>query len=476
MALEANNMGVYSDYPETEDESNLHMDEPDPSTVTDQYFGKASSGRPFYKKTWFWLVSAGVILVIGVVGTIVGLARSGSNGGNSVGTELPRPDLPTSVVNANRNELGQILLTMYNERGMDWEPVGELDTFQGQALTFVAGSSSYSQLSRSQNIEKYALVVFYLSTFRQPHLLLAVAQEWTSNRNWLSKESVCVWEGIVCNNEDSVQEILLPNHQLSGTLPAELSLLLNLETIDLTTNYIYMEAEHHFLWTIMPDLVELTMDDNYFVSENGLPAQFIGLKSIEKISLSYNLLQGRFDGELFNSLQNLQHLEIESNYIEGPLPPELLSLSTLVYLYVRRNSLEIDLDELFSPGNLPSIFALWLDSNIIGGTIPSSIGLYTDIASLSITDAELSGPLPSELGNLVNMRRCWLYDNQLTGDIPSTLSSWTDLQVFEIYGNNLVGEMPQPICSAIAASNYEFRTLSADCTEVSCNNCCTECM
>ena len=157
------------------------------------------------------------------------------------------------------------------------------------------------------------------------------------------------------------------------------------------------------------------------------------------------------------------------------MPPELLRLSSLVYLYVRRNSLEINLDALFAPGNLPSIFALWLDSNVIGGTIPASIGDFTDIASLSITDAELSGPLPPELGNLVNMRRCWLYDNQLTGTIPSTLSSWTELQVFEVYNNNLVGSMPAPVCTAVAASDYEFRTLSADCGEVSCDNCCTEC-
>ena len=476
MALEANNN--YSDYPETED-PNLH-DEPleeGPTTITDRYFGSGdkSNGRPFYKKTWFWMMAIGSLLIIGIVGTSVGLARSGGNDGGGVGTSLPRPDLPASQVNANRDELGKLLLTMYNERGMDWDPVSELDTFQGQALTFVAGSSTYAQLSRAEKIEKYALVVFYLSTFRQPHALLAVAQKWTSNQNWLGKESVCVWEGIVCNSEESVQQILLPNHQLSGSLPAELSLLLNLETIDLTTNYIYMEADDHFLWTIMPNLLELTMDDNYFVSENGLPAQFIGMTSIQKISLSYNLLQGSFDGEMFNSLQNLQHLEVESNYIEGPLPPELLRLSSLVYLYVRRNSLEINLDALFAPGNLPSIFALWLDSNVIGGTIPASIGDFTDIASLSITDAELSGPLPPELGNLVNMRRCWLYDNQLTGTIPSTLSSWTELQVFEVYNNNLVGSMPAPVCTAVAASDYEFRTLSADCGEVSCDNCCTEC-
>ena len=479
MALEANNNSTYSDYP-TMDQDNRHHDEdPGPDTITDRYFDRSSSGpsKPYYRKMWFWFLTAGVVLVIGVVGTSVGLARnSGSSNDRSIGVSVPRPDLPADQVNTNRNELGQLLLTMYSDLGINFAPVGQLDTFQGQALTFVAGSSTYSQLSRAQNIERYALVVFYLSTYRQPHLLEPVVSSWTSNQNWLTKESVCVWEGIVCNDEDLVQEILLPNHQLSGSLPAELALLQKLETLDFTTNFIYMEADHHFLWTIMPNLLELTMDDNYFIAEQGLPYQFVGLQSIQKISLSYNLLQGQFDGSLFSQMSTLQHLEIESNYIEGPLPKELLSLDSLIYLYVRRNSLEIDLNNVFAEGHLPSIFALWLDGNVIGGTIPAAIGRYTDLASLSITESDLTGPLPTEMGQLINMRRCWLYDNSLTGPIPSTLNNWGQLQVLELYDNDLTGTMPMAVCDAVEASEYEFRTLSADCSEVDCDNCCTECM
>ena len=480
---------TYSDYPEednlhqqdAQDAENMENMENVPGSITDRYFDrtsarKATQNTPMYRKTWFWLVAAGVILVVGVIGTSVGLARSSNKKSPSVGVELPKPELDATNVNSNRNELGQILLSMYTERGMDWEPVGQLDTFQGRALTFVAGASTYAQLSRAQNIERYALVVFYLYTFRQPHLLLPVASPWTSSQNWLTKESVCVWEGIVCNDDDSVQQILLPNHELSGSLPPELCLLLNLETIDFTTNFIYMDSSDHFLWTLMGDLLELTMDDNYFIAENGLPAQFRGLTSIQKISLSYNLLQGTFDGDLFGQLQTLQHLEIESNYIEGPLPDELLLLESLIYLYVRRNSLEIDLDKLLAPTSLPNIFALWIDANNIGGTIPAAIGQKTELASLSITDADLTGSLPTEMGLLVNMRRCWLYDNALTGAVPAELAQWGQLQVLELYGNELTGTMPQAVCDAVGASEYEFRTLSVDCSEVTCNDCCTECL
>ena len=83
--------------------------------------------------------------------------------------------------------------------------------------------------------------------------------------------------------------------------------------------------------------------------------------------------------------------------------------------------------------------------------------------------------MPTEMGQLVNMRRCWLYDNDLTGPIPSELNNWGQLQVLELYGNSLSGDMPMAVCDAVDASDYEFRTLSVDCEEVNCQNCCTEC-
>lgn len=389
---------------------------------------------------------------------------------------LGSPEHDGNIFLLNRVELGDMLLSMYTERGMDSAPLNDTDSLQGQALVFVAGSLTYDTWSEAQRVERYALVVFFLATFRQPHMLLPEALGWTSRLNWLSDESVCAWEGIVCNDDDSVGTILLPNHQLSGTLPPELSLLVNLATLDLTSNSIFMAGSaHHFLWTIMPALQELSMDDNFFTTREGLPSEFHGLSSIQKISLSYNLLQGSLDGGLFEELSTLRHLRMESNYLEGTLPEQLLSLESLMYLYVRRNFFEIDLDQLFQRGNLPSIVALWLDSNDIGGAIPTTIGLHTDLASLSIADSDLTGPLPVQLGNLGNMRRCWLHQNGLGGPVPPALSEWQQLQVLEVYDNELTGIMPPLVCDAVGTTEYESRALSADCAEVECTDCCTKC-
>ena len=120
---------------------------------------------------------------------------------------------------------------------------------------------------------------------------------------------------------------------------------------------------------------------------------------------------------------------------------------------------------------------MWLDSNVITGTIPTELGLLTGLASVSITNSTLKGTIPSELGKLSGLRRLWLYDNQLTGSIPTTLNQLSKLEIVELHHNNITGAMPQGICAHVQASSYALKSLTTDCLqEVQCDShCCTEC-
>jgi Leucine-rich repeat (LRR) protein len=118
-----------------------------------------------------------------------------------------------------------------------------------------------------------------------------------------------------------------------------------------------------------------------------------------------------------------------------------------------------------------------LDSNEIVGSIPTEIGLLTELASISITNSTLSGPIPTEMGNLSELRRLWLYDNQLSGIIPSQMSNLAILEVLELHLNDISGAMPAGVCASIEKSEFESKALTADCvSEVTCAvDCCTKC-
>ena len=59
---------------------------------------------------------------------------------------------------------------------------------------------------------------------------------WTNNTNWLSNAPLSEWHGVVTDGEDRVTELSLPNNQLTGTIPAALKQLENLEELILYGN------------------------------------------------------------------------------------------------------------------------------------------------------------------------------------------------------------------------------------------------
>ena len=57
------------------------------------------------------------------------------------------------------------------------------------------------------------------------------------------------------------------------------------------------------------------------------------------------------------------------------------------------------------------------------GSIPSEIGLLTNLVSLIVAYTGLTGSIPSELGKLSNIVTLALISNTLTGSIPSELGN-----------------------------------------------------
>jgi Leucine-rich repeat (LRR) protein len=94
---------------------------------------------------------------------------------------------------------------------------------------------------------------------------------------------------------------------------------------------------------------------------------------------------------------------------------------------------------------------------------------------LSIVNASLTGTIPTEFGVLPLLTRVWLNGNDLVGTVPEALANITKLEILEIQDNEITGTMPEGICEIIQNSEYEYKSLVADCDEVECTDCCTKC-
>ena len=76
--------------------------------------------------------------------------------------------------------------------------------------------------------------------------------------------------------------------------------------------------------------------------------------------------------------------------------------------------------------------ALFLLSNELSGTIPSSLGNLSNLVILDLRDNELSGTIPSSFGNLTKLEWLILAFNNLSGTIPSSFGNLSNLIGFGV--------------------------------------------
>ena len=90
-----------------------------------------------------------------------------------------------------------------------------------------------------------------------------------------------------------------------------------------------------------------------------------------------------------------------------------------------------------------SILGISLPSLNLHGTIPSSIGLLSDLTGINFSNNLITGSLPTTLGALSDLQLINVYKNNLSGPLPSSLQVLTNLINFKLSLNDKIsGEFP----------------------------------
>merc|ERR1712071_87104 len=93
-------------------------------------------------------------------------------------------------------------------------------------------------------------------------------------------------------------------------------------------------------------------------------------------------------------------------------------------------------------GKLENLKHLSLFNNSIQGTIPVELGNLKNLISLNLYQNNISGTIPSSLGNLKSLVFLRINNNKLTGPIPTELEGASSLQVVDVSNNDLCGTIP----------------------------------
>ncbi|KAF5733255.1 hypothetical protein HS088_TW17G00797 [Tripterygium wilfordii] len=255
--------------------------------------------------------------------------------------------------------------------------------------------------------------------------------------SWIEGNSVCNFAGISCNSDGLVREINLTQKSLEGTLVFDsLCGLKSLERVSLGLNLLQGSITEY-----LRNCTSLKHLDLGFNSFNGSVPELSSLSKLEFLNLNNSGFSGIFPWKSLENLTSLSFLSLGDNpFDESPFPMEVLKLEKLYWLYLSNCSIKGKIPE--GIGNLTLLENFELSDNQIFGEIPVGITRLNGLRQLELYDNSLTGKLPYGFGNLTSLVNFDISNNSLEGDL-SELRFLKQLASLHLFENEFTGEIPQ---------------------------------
>ncbi|KAF8020538.1 hypothetical protein BT93_G1076 [Corymbia citriodora subsp. variegata] len=229
-----------------------------------------------------------------------------------------------------------------------------------------------------------------------------------------------------------------------GQIPAELSRLTKLRTLDLSghnpVDSLSLKLEKPSLRSLIGDmgeLRELYLDRvDMFAEGSPIDASLSSLANLSVIKLGGNNLSATVPSILAN-FSSLKTLSLFYCGLQGEFPQKVFQVQTLQTLLLSDPLLRVSL--LDFPEN-SSLETLFLRDMNISGRLPDSIGNLRKLSMLVLINCSLSGSIPSSMENLSELTFLDLSWNNLTGSLPSYGASRNLTDIY-LSNNALTGQI-----------------------------------
>jgi hypothetical protein len=260
-------------------------------------------------------------------------------------------------------------------------------------------------------------------------------------------------------NSCEITSLMLLNRGLAGTLPDSIG--------NMTTLFHLFLNNNELSGTLPSTLAQLTNMKNMFLYDNRftstVPSILFTLTNIEILEIYENQLTGTIASNIGN-MHLVQVMGLVENYFTGHIPTEMNQMGSLMYLYLYSNYFSGTLPYLAS---LQNVTYFGVQTNLLTGTLSSTLALIQSITQFSVGNNFLEGTIPSELGNLDLVQNMEMPNNYFTGIIPSTLGKLRLLFNLELNANSLTGSFPNELSKCLlgslqVANNYLTNWFPAD--------------
>ncbi|KAL3753555.1 hypothetical protein ACJRO7_000891 [Eucalyptus globulus] len=233
----------------------------------------------------------------------------------------------------------------------------------------------------------------------------------------------------------------------AGQIPAKLSHLTKLRTLDLSSQYFpewIPKLEMPNLRSLIGDMGELRELYLDYVNMSAEGSEWChslssSVPKLEVLSMSYCHLSGPIDASLM-SLANLSVIQLDGNNLFPSNPKFLANFSSLKTLSLSDCGLRGDF-----PQNILKVHKLQNLNLSFNRLLLGSLPDFPEISSLEtlvMRETSISGRLPDSIGNLRKLLRLDLSNSRLSGSIPSSMENLSELTYLDLSFNNLTGSVP----------------------------------
>lgn len=330
-------------------------------------------------------------------------------------------------------------------------------------------------------LDRYGLAVLFFAT-NPHHADDDGLVSWKDTGGWMSETGICSWAGIECvpiEQEPSKQNDYQPftktydananvvsihqaGNNLRGTLPDELgSAFSALETIDLEGNGIggtlpsalkeqdrnlryLVLSRNEFTGTIPPEYVTFRDLHQLGLAHNDLTGPVwrdewsTSFTKLRHFDVSHNDLTGTIPD--FSNMSRMNGLYLGSNKLKGSIPTSMAGMSSLMKLELNDNQLTGSIDPLEKLENLEVIRIS--GNNQLKGTIPDFFDHLFRLHEFDAARCGFTGTIPHTLTHLQSIRTLDLGKNALRGSIPPGFGLMTDVVTVTLSDNELEGTIP----------------------------------
>jgi len=146
----------------------------------------------------------------------------------------------------------------------------------------------------------------------------------------------------------------------------------------------------------------------------------------------------------------------ETRTLGGSLPTQIGLLSNLIELELVDANLTGTLPTQL--GLLSNLQKLYLPANKFGGTIPTQLGNLRKLHSLILSSNEFASTIPTQIYRLPELESLYLNENRIVGPISTSVSKLSNLKSLVLYKNEISGTIPSHIALLKNLSLFDVST------------------